>query len=127
MGTRSRRRCTTWIKYYLWIFRHCYQRRGTDNPIFKARFLAHGCRDAEKHNLVQGSINVRQSHVRLLIAFAAIMEFDVWTEDISQAYLQSASKLLREVYRRPNKPLQSPTGYTLKLLRPLCELAGSGD
>ncbi len=28
MGTRSRRRCTTWIQYYLWIFRDCYQRRG---------------------------------------------------------------------------------------------------
>ena len=91
---------------------------GTGKSIFKARFVAHGHRDVEKHNLVHDSTNVRQSSV-LLIALAAIMGFDVWTKDISPAYLQSASKLFREVYPRPNKHLQSPAGYILKLVRPL--------
>ncbi len=98
-----------------------------DNPLFKARYVSHVHRDAEKHNLVHDSTNVRQSSVRLLIALAAIMGFDVWTEYISQAYLQSASKLLQEVYLRPNKHLQAPVGYILKLLRPLYGLADSGD
>ena len=98
-----------------------------DNPIFKVRFVAHRHRDAEKHNLVHDSTNVRQSSVRIVIALAAIMGFEVWTEYISQAYFQSAGKLLREVYLRPNKHLQAPVGSILKLLQPLYGLADSGE
>ncbi len=58
-----------------------------DKPIFKARFVAHVHRDAEKHNLVHDSTNVRQSFVRLLIPFSANTGFNVWTECIFQAYL----------------------------------------
>ena len=51
----------------------------------------------------------------------------MWTEDVSQTYLESASELLREVYLRPNRQLHVPAGYVLKLLRPLYGLADSGD
>ena len=98
----------------------------TDKPLFKARFVAHGHRDAEKHNLVHDSTNVHQSSV-LLIALAVIMGFDICTEDITQVYLQSASKLLREVYLIPKKHLQAPAEYILKLLRTLYGLADSSD
>ncbi len=91
----------------------------TDKPIFNARFVVHVYRDAKKNNLIDDSANVRQSSVRILIATAAIMGFDVWTEDIFQVYLQSASELLREVHLKPKKHLQAPAGYILKLLRPL--------
>ncbi len=55
------------------------------------------------------------------------MGSDVWTESISQGYLQSATELLREVYLRPNRKLRLPAGYVLKLLRPLYGLADSGE
>lgn len=67
------------------------------------------------------------SSVRLLLALAAIMDFDVCTEDVSQGYLQSANELMREVYIKPNKQLYIPAVHVLKLLRPLYGLADSGD
>ncbi len=99
----------------------------TENPIFKARFVAHGNRDSEKGQLVHDSTTARQISVRLLLAMSAIMGFYVWTEDISQAHLQSASELLREFHLKPNCQLRIPAGYVLKLLCPLCGLADSGD
>ena len=90
-----------------------------ENLIFKARFVAHGNRDSEKDQHVHDSTTARQISVTLLVAVAAILEFDVRTEDISQAYLQPASELLREIYLKPNRHLKVPTA--------LYGLADSGD
>ena len=72
----------------------------TDKPMFKERISAHVHRDAEK------LYSFRQSSARLLIALAAIKRFDVWTKDVSNAYLQPARKPLHEVNLRPNKHIE---------------------
>lgn len=59
----------------------------TDSTVFKARFVAHGNPDKEKYLVVHDSITALPSSVRLLLALAGIMGFDVWTEDVSQAFL----------------------------------------
>ena len=59
--------------------------------------------------------------------FAAIFGFRIWSTDVSQAYLQSESNLLRDVYFKPSKEFDLSSGQLLKLLRPLYGLADSGD
>ena len=99
----------------------------TDSPIYKARYVAHGHRDNEKNELVHNSTTARQSSTRLMLAIAATLEFKVWSQDISQAYLQGAEKLSRDVYIRPGPELKIPSGHLLKLLKPIYGLADSGD
>ncbi len=99
----------------------------TGKPTFKARFVARGNRDSDKDQLIYNSRTILQSSARLLVAIAATTGFDVWTEDISQAYLQSASELQSEVCLKPNRKLRVPAGYVLKFLRTFCGLADSGD
>jgi hypothetical protein len=60
------------------------------------------------------------------MAVAAAFGFDVWSEDIRQAYLQAAEPLLRDVYIRPPS-MSLGTRELLKFLRPLYGLSESGD
>ncbi len=125
--TSSRRIRATWIEYYLRILCDCYQRRGNRQAYLQDTNYFHSDSDTEKHNLVHHSTNVWKISVRLLIALAALMRFDVRTEDFSHSYLQSASKLLRGVYHRPYKHFQAPAEYELKLDGPLYGLSDSRD
>lgn len=99
----------------------------TNKPVFKARFVIHGNRDGAKDTAVHSSLIVRQSSMKMIVALTSIMGFRIWPQKISHAYLQSASELLRDVYRRPSKKVSIPAGHILKLPRPLYGLAESGD
>ncbi len=99
----------------------------TETPTFRARFVAHGNRDAVKNQLIHDSTTARQSSVAVLVLLASVMGFDVWTDEISQVYLKSASSPLREIYLRANRQLKMPAGYVLNLLGILYGLVDSGD
>jgi hypothetical protein len=56
------------------------------------------------------------------------MGFKVWTQYVTQAYLQSAGILALDVYvDKPAPELELNADQALKLLRPLCGLADSGE
>lgn len=92
----------------------------------KARFVIGGHRDKEKGFQVHVGRTLSQTSVRLLLALAAILGLDVWTEDIKQAYLQSAELLRRRIFVKP-KELQLGPNEFLQLLLPLYGLCESGD
>lgn len=98
----------------------------TDKPYFKAYFVAQGHRDRENSTLVHDTA-VRQISIRVLLALAAVFGFRRRSIDVNNAYLQSASDLLRDVYLNPREEFELSAGHLLKLLRPLYSLEGSGD
>lgn len=81
----------------------------------------------EKNVLVHSSTSLRQRSIKALPAIAAIFGFRVWSQDVSKAYLQSADRLMREVYMKPARELHLPEGALRKLLKPLHGHSDSGD
>lgn len=54
------------------------------------------------------------------------MEFDVWSQNVTQAYIQGEN-VSRTVYVRPTTDFELPENRLLKLLKPLYGLSESGD
>lgn len=56
------------------------------------------------------SANLRHSPQRIIISFASITHFILWSQNIIQAFLQSDQPLKRTVYLIPRKQLNHPKG-----------------
>lgn len=80
-----------------------------------------------KTSLLHDSAASRQVSSRLLIGVAAVFGFRVFSTDVKQAYLQSGTDLLRDVYIKPGTDFEIGPDKLLKLFRPLYGLADSGD
>lgn len=77
--------------------------------------------------LVHSASTIRKHSIHLLVSIVPIFNFQLWTQDVSEAYLQSGGGLTREVsFREPGKFQQGPD-HLLKALKPLYGLTDSGD
>jgi Reverse transcriptase (RNA-dependent DNA polymerase) len=92
----------------------------------KARFVLGGHRDRDKKSLIHNSTTLKHQSVRLILTFASIFGFDIWSSDVNQAYLQSAEKLQRDIFIRPVE-LELAPNELLQLMLPLYGITESGD
>jgi Reverse transcriptase (RNA-dependent DNA polymerase) len=100
---------------------------GTSKEIYKARYVVQGFRDKKKTSLVHDASTSKQQSTKLLIGLAAIFGYRIFSTDVTQAYLQSAEPLMRDVYIKPSAEFELNANQVLKFLRPLYGLADSGD
>lgn len=61
-----------------------------------------------------------------ILALATILGFEVWSLDVKHAYLQSAPKLRREIFTRPESA-ELEKNELLQVVRPLYVLRDSSD
>jgi hypothetical protein len=76
---------------------------------------------------VSNAPTVSQASIRILISFAAIKDYLVWTEDATQAFSQSKNTFSRDLYAKLPLELRFVfKGYVLKILKPLYGTKKSG-
>lgn len=100
---------------------------GTNQEMSKSRFVVQEHTDQQKNMLVHTSTNIKKQTIRLLISLTALFGFRLWSQGVSQAYLQSASKLTRDVFVQHRQGFKIEPNEILSLLKPLNGLTDSGD
>ena len=71
---------------------------GTGSELSKARYVVQGHRDIDKSYMVHNITNLRQNSTRILISVAGIKAFRIFSYDVTQAYLRSEEKRIRQVF-----------------------------
>lgn len=94
----------------------------------KARLAAMARKDQMKEHIVNDSPILMKRAMRLVLFITSCLGLQLCSRDVKQAYLQSESALLRDIC------ITLPKGYSklgeecvLKVIKPLCGIAESGD
>jgi Reverse transcriptase (RNA-dependent DNA polymerase) len=88
--------------------------RDTDQEVYKARYVVQGFLDPLKQRAVHDSPNLRQDTPRLVLALVSICGFELWTLDISQAFLRAGNENMRDIFLQPPIEMELSSDELLK-------------
>jgi hypothetical protein len=97
---------------------------GTRKEIYMERYVVQGFRTKMKASLIHDASTSKQQSTNGL---AASFGHRIFSTDVTQAYLQSAELLMRDVYIKPSAEFELHANQVLNLLRTLYGMADSVD
>ena len=103
---------------------------GTEKAFEKSRLVVQAYNDANKDLVLTESPTIQRCSQRLLLCFAACIDnVDLYLRDVTQAYVQSTTKLNREFYVRPPQELahRFPPDAILQCVKPLYGIPEAGN
>jgi hypothetical protein len=100
---------------------------GTDKAYEKSRLVVQAYNDDDKKGILTQSPTIQRVSQRILLAVALLLpNMKVCLRDISQAYTQSTTSLIRDIYIRAPAEMNVPEGYLLRVCRPLYGIPEAG-
>ena len=101
---------------------------GTDKAFEKSRLVVQAYNDHEKELVLTQSPTIQRVSQRLVLALSAILpDASLYLRDISQAYVQSNTRLNRDFFVRPPRELKLGEGLILKVVKPLYGVPEAGN
>ena len=100
---------------------------GTNKAIEKSRLVVQAFNDQGKQNILTQAPTIQRASQRLILAIApSITNANVYLRDISQAYTQSTTAMLRNIYVRAPTEMELPPNKILRVARPLYGIPEAG-
>jgi hypothetical protein len=104
---------------------------GTDKAFEKSRLVVQAYYDHGKDLVLTQSPTIQRVSQRLILALSAVLQEEksasLYLRDISQAYVQSNTRLNRDFFVRPPKELELKEGSILKVVKPLYGVPEAGN
>lgn len=104
---------------------------GTAKEKAKGRFVAQCHKNKDQPVVVHNNPTLRQRPTKVIVSASAVLNFRVFSHDVSKSYLQSKDHLSRGIYLQPRLADMDlfgiKEGECLHLLKPLYGICNSGD
>ena len=108
--------------------------KSTDAPYEKSRLVIQGYQDDGKEMILTQSPTIQRASQRVIVALTPSFmqlqdrKINLWLRDISQAYIQSTTKLNRMILAHLPKEIQHlyPEGTIMTVIKPLYGIAEAG-
>ena len=101
---------------------------GTSDAFEKSRLVVQGYNDIDKNLILTQAPTIQRASQRVILCLAAVLTgIGIYLRDITQAYTQSASDLVRDIYARPPREIDLWTNCLLRIIKPLYGIAESGN